>query len=242
MNIRISEHFYSLQGEGKTMGVPAIFIRLQACNLMCGGYGTQKDGELHNGATWRCDTLDVWTKGITYTTEEAAIMILENYGEQIKAGAHLVWTGGEPLMQQHAITEVMYFIYASGINRPFVEIETNCTLIPNEDFDLLVDLYNVSPKLSNSGMPKEKTFVPDAIDFFNTTPDSIFKFVISGEKDWEEIQEFNVDKYKLYLMPNAEDLTELKQNQNLVAELCKKHTIKFCTRLQIELWNKTTGV
>jgi len=39
MNIRISEHFYSLQGEGKTMGVPAIFIRLQACNLMCGGYG-----------------------------------------------------------------------------------------------------------------------------------------------------------------------------------------------------------
>jgi len=64
MNIRISEHFYSLQGEGKTMGVPAIFVRLQACNLLCGGYGTQKDGKLHDGATWRCDTLDVWTKGI----------------------------------------------------------------------------------------------------------------------------------------------------------------------------------
>lgn len=240
MKIRISEHFYSLQGEGKTMGVPAIFVRLQACNLLCGGYGTQKDGELHNGATWRCDTLDVWTKGITYSIEDAANMLLDNYLEQMKAGAHLVWTGGEPLMQQYAIAEVMQIICKKV--KPFVEVETNCTLVPIEDFDSYVDLYNVSPKLSNSGMPKDKTFVPDAIDFFNSTNGSIFKFVVSSEKEWKEIQEFKVDKDKIYLMPNAEDLTELKNNQNFVAELCKENTIKFCTRLQIELWNKTTGV
>ena len=240
MNIRISEHFYSLQGEGKTMGVPAIFVRLQACNLLCGGYGTQKDGKLHDGATWRCDTLDVWTKGITYTIEEAATMLLDNYKEQMKSGAHLVWTGGEPLMQQYAIAEVMQIICKTV--KPFVEVETNCTLVPIEDFDSYVDLYNVSPKLSNSGMPKNKTFVPDAIDFFNNTNGSIFKFVVSGEQDWEEIQDFKVDRNKIYLMPNAEDLTELKNNQNFVAELCKENTLKFCTRLQIELWNKTTGV
>ena len=40
--LRISESFYSIQGEGATSGYPAYFIRLQGCNLMCGG----RDGKL----------------------------------------------------------------------------------------------------------------------------------------------------------------------------------------------------
>ena len=52
MQIKIAEHFYSIQGEGRTAGYPAIFIRLSGCNLLCGGAGTQTDGKLHNGATW----------------------------------------------------------------------------------------------------------------------------------------------------------------------------------------------
>ena len=43
--IAISEVFYSIQGEGKTVGIPSVFIRLGGCNLMCGGMGTQFDGE-----------------------------------------------------------------------------------------------------------------------------------------------------------------------------------------------------
>ena len=54
--IAISEVFYSIQGEGKTVGIPSVFIRLGGCNLMCGGMGTQFDGELHN-EEWRCDTV-----------------------------------------------------------------------------------------------------------------------------------------------------------------------------------------
>ena len=111
MNIRVSEHFYSLQGEGATMGVPAVFIRLQACNLLCGGYGTQKDGKLHNGATWRCDTLDVWTNGKKNTVELFASKINELYGDVLREGAHLVWTGGEPMMQQDAICSVMEILH-----------------------------------------------------------------------------------------------------------------------------------
>ena len=52
--LSISEVFYSIQGEGKTVGIPSVFVRLAGCNLMCGGMGTQFDGELHNGAEFRC--------------------------------------------------------------------------------------------------------------------------------------------------------------------------------------------
>lgn len=241
MNIRVSEHFYSLQGEGATMGVPAVFIRLQACNLLCGGYGTQKDGKLHDGATWRCDTLDVWTKGKKNTVELFAEKVNELYGDVLREGAHLVWTGGEPMMQQDAICRVMEILQEYGIN-PFVEVETNGTIEPTEDMDCWVNLFNVSPKLANSGMPKEKRYIPSVIEYFNNCPHSIFKFVISNLDDFDEVMEYKVDLDKLYLMPSAEDIDELKNNYETVTELCKKHTIKFCTRLQIELWNKTTGV
>ena len=60
--LNISEDFYSVQGEGKTSGEPAYFIRLKACNLMCGG----RDGSLmeKGEATWWCDTEYVWRKGL----------------------------------------------------------------------------------------------------------------------------------------------------------------------------------
>ena len=59
--LNISEDFYSVQGEGYTTGVPAYFIRLKACNLMCGrpDGSLMKDGK----ATWWCDTEYVWRKG-----------------------------------------------------------------------------------------------------------------------------------------------------------------------------------
>ena len=241
MNIRISEHFYSLQGEGKTMGIPAVFIRLQACNIMCGGYGTQKDGELHNGATWRCDTIEVWTKGMKKSIEEATELIEKEYGEVLKKGAHLIWTGGEPLLQQHAICEIMTLLYNKGIT-PFVEVETNGTLLPIEKFDGWIDLYNVSPKLANSGVPYDKRIKREVLDYYEYKDNAIFKFVITNEDNWEEVKELNLNKDQLFLMPSASNIEELKETQKIVVEIAIREVIKFNTRLQIEIWNETTGV
>ena len=46
INLAISEIFFSIQGEGKTVGIPSVFVRLGGCNLICGGEGTQFDKKL----------------------------------------------------------------------------------------------------------------------------------------------------------------------------------------------------
>ena len=43
--IKIAELFYSIQGEGRYMGVPSVFLRTFGCNFTCGGFGMPK-GEM----------------------------------------------------------------------------------------------------------------------------------------------------------------------------------------------------
>ena len=64
----VSEKFYSIQGEGQTMGVPAVFLRLGGCNLLCKGKG------------WVCDSIEVWKKGVSTPFNE----VLTEYIEQLK--------------------------------------------------------------------------------------------------------------------------------------------------------------
>ncbi|MDC1446551.1 7-carboxy-7-deazaguanine synthase QueE [bacterium] len=45
MKLRYSEAFYSVQGEGKFVGVPSVFLRTFGCNLRCQNFGLNKDRE-----------------------------------------------------------------------------------------------------------------------------------------------------------------------------------------------------
>ena len=245
MSLAISEHFYSIQGEGKTMGVPSVFVRLTACNLMCGGRGTEKDFKLHNGATWRCDSIEVWRKGERYDEKEFAKLVVKEYKKHLNNGAHLILTGGEPILQQKALKVFIEELKSLLGFKPFIEIETNGTIIPTIIYDY-IDIINCSPKLSNSGEVKEKRIKKEVLKYYNNSPKSIFKFVVSRQKDIAEIldlqNKLNLKTKKIYLMPSAEDQKELKKNQDLVLEYCMEKTFNFSTRLQIILWNKTTGV
>lgn len=239
--LAVSEVFYSIQGEGKTIGIPSVFVRLGGCNLMCGGQGTQFDKELHNGAEWRCDTVEVWMKAKSKPFEEIldkeCVLALRNE-------AHLIITGGEPLMQQERVVEFIKYVRDEINANVFVEIETNGSIKPSNDLLEQVDLFNVSPKLSNSGNSREQTFNRDALIKFNQT-ESIFKFVISNEKDYLEMMRDYydiVDRDKIVLMPAGENQELLNQTKEYVAELCKQDYFKFSTRLHIEIWNQKTGV
>lgn len=79
--LRISEIFFSLQGEASRVGLPTVFVRLTGCPLRCG----------------YCDTTYAFTGGQSMTLE--AIL-----SEVAKYGAHHVCvTGGEPLAQKNCL-------------------------------------------------------------------------------------------------------------------------------------------
>ena len=242
--LRIAEQFYSIQGEGPTVGTPAVFLRTQHCNLLCGGIGTERDGKLHTDATWRCDTIEVWLKGREYTSKE----LMENWEqegwlEHIANGAHVVLTGGEPLLQQTELADFLAYLPPTT----HIEVETNATKLPLPAFDQYIAQYSCSPKLANSGMPRERRAIPAALKWHARTSRSIFKFVVTTESDVAEAIRDIVEPYflrpdRMYIMAAAETRAELLESGPSVAALCMRYGFQYSPRLHIELWDRKTGV
>lgn len=145
----LNEIFYSIQGEGLNAGAPAIFVRFGNCNLKC---------------SW-CDTKYTWQKDFSDNKEvdlKSVVAEIRKYSQC----RHLVLTGGEPLLQQKAV---------SAIRREFphhyIEVETNGSqsAVCKDD----VDLFTVSYKTSNSGnAPYELKTINEKC---------VYKFVVCGE-------------------------------------------------------------
>lgn len=117
--IKLAELFYSVQGEGRYMGVPSIFLRTFGCNFKCAGFGMPK-GELSTEAsslnpadyneygqlplvTTGCDSYASWDprfKHLSPTVETDAIAdrIMDLLPHNEWRDEHLVITGGEPLL------------------------------------------------------------------------------------------------------------------------------------------------
>ncbi len=230
--IRIAECFYdTIQGENY-VGIPSAFLRLQYCTLSC---------------KW-CDTTEVWRKGNPYSVDEL-IELWNKVGliDKLKNGQHLVLTGGSPLKQQSALSELLYKINSMyGVN-PFIEIENECTLLPSNNMLSLVNRWNNSPKLKNSGMKKELRYKPQILKLLSEQPNSWFKFVVSKEEDWDEIVEdfikpLLIKKEQIVLMPEGQTREELQKRYEWLVDLCCREGVRMTDRLHITIWNKKTGV
>lgn len=246
MRISVAEDFYSIQGEGPTMGYPAIFIRLAGCNLMCGGQGTQHDKELHNGATWRCDTIEVWMKGKSHEVGNYVNQLVKKYGIEERAvqARRIIITGGEPLMQSKGVFELISILTRGyGFHSSQIEIETNGTIYDEAITSLGVQ-FNISPKLSNSGETSKNRYVENTLRKLCTVSNYFFKFVVGDDKDLYEVLTFYnfVPRNKIYLMPPASDKETLMVKSKWLAGKCLSHELKFSSRLQVAIWNETTGV
>ncbi len=248
MTLTISEMFYSIQGEGIYVGQPSLFLRLKGCNLTCGGKDTVKTKMLDSNATWRCDTIEVWTKGSAYSFDSICLNWEENnWIHHLKLGAHLIITGGEPLLQQSQLTAFLNYFNTRYSFIPFIEIETNGTIAICAELHPYIGHYNVSLKLNNSGMKKENYFVKSAINSFTQQPNVTYKFVISQKSDITQcittyIDHFNLPKKQVMLMPAASSLKSLKFVQEQLAEWCKEFNFRLSTRLHIAIWDQKTGI
>ncbi len=182
--IKVSEVFYSLQGEGRFVGVPSVFLRTYGCNFTCAGFGC-KTGEKSTGADdvaevvhlynkfeelplveTGCDSYASWHPAFkhlspTQTTEELVERMLaltpNNMWQQNNGNdVHLVITGGEPLLGwQRAYSELLSHSRMADLKN--ITFETNGTQELHADFRHFLLDWTLNPRLGKRG-PGALTF------------------------------------------------------------------------------------
>lgn len=217
---------------------------------MCGGASGElmKEGK----ATWWCDSESLWkqSKEVSYDElicEWESANILKNI---FNGRIHLIWTGGEPTLP-HARRDILEFLEQFDEPYAYNEIETNGTVVTpvlhNHNFYSFFQQVNCSPKLSNSGISKEKRIVPGAIQQIKENPNHWFKFVVSTEDDVKEafndyIHPFNIYPQQVILMPGCDSQDEIIERTAFAFEMAKKYGVRAVTRAQILVWGKKPGV
>jgi organic radical activating enzyme len=267
----LSSDFYSVQGEGISTGIPSYFVRLGICNLSCGlsrKHMNQivkekllEDGEIIVGdlhaegkATWTCDSLSQWA----WRGEDKEFQyLIDRWKEQgiyediLNGNIHIIWTGGEPTIKGHQEAIVNFFKYwitqEPNLRKVYNEIETNGTVVIDDNLFLMLDQINCSPKLSNSGMTEKQRIIPAAIKRIMHHPNYQFKFVVSNEEDMEEIMRdfvkpFNIPLKNVVIMPGMDDREDFHERTNFVLEMTKIYKFRGLTRLHISAWNRVINV
>ena len=178
--IKVSEIFYSAQGEGRFIGVPSVFFRTFGCNFKCAGFGMPR-GETSHEATdiaathtmikafekyeqlplvsTGCDSYASWHPDFKelspmLTSEAIADRIAEiiPFGEW--KDEHLVITGGEPLLGwQRAYPDLLSHPKMTGLKE--ITFETNGTQPLHEEFKTFLDnWYHSFREITFSVSPK----------------------------------------------------------------------------------------
>jgi organic radical activating enzyme len=207
MKIKVSELFYSLQGEGRFVGVPSVFLRTYGCNFTCSGFGC-KPGEKSTGADdvaevvhmynkftdlplveTGCDSYASWHPAFkhlspTLTTEELVDRMLaltpnNMWAQNNGNDVHLVITGGEPLLGwQRAYKELLSHPRMADLRN--ITFETNGTQPLHDDFKEYLDEWK------EQDLWRQVTFSVSA------------KLSASGEKPEEAICPGIVNSYQDY--------------------------------------------
>ena len=222
--LKLSEIFYSLQGEGIDVGKPAVFIRTALCNLSC---------------VW-CDTKYTWDWNNYDYDREVSEMSVAEIQERISGfdTKHCIITGGEPLIQQTKLIPLLSGLKSNGY---FVEVETNGTILPSDMIERFVDRWNISPKLRNSSNLKQNREVHACLEYFATNSKAYIKFVISRRSDITEVMtligKYLLKKQRIVLMPEGNSAAEIIEKSKWLAEICLKNGYRLSIRLHTLIWS-----
>ncbi len=236
--MRIAEVFESVQGEGKWLGMPSLFIRTSGCNLRCSWCDTPY-------ASWR-------PEGGEMSVGE----LLRLAGES--RSLHVVITGGEPLIQPFAqLRELTEGLRELG---KVITVETAGTVWQ----ELPVDLASISPKLANSvpdakehpGLSGKMVELHEKgrinLDILRqfargaTIKERQWKFVVAAPSDLDEIEALcarigGIPAPDVFLMPEGRTIDEIRHKGAWIAAECIRRGYRYGHRLQIELFGNTRG-
>ena len=154
---------------------------------------------------------------------------------------------------------VNYSLVDTCIRFPIVEVETNGSIDGPHVKELFnyVSQINCSAKLANSGMPLSMRVRRQALDLIMSHPNHWWKFVVSDDKDWDEIMEDYAhvfgpedsneyrhlrERSRIILMPAGSSTPELKETCQKTWEMATKHNVRYCDRYQVRVWEMATGV
>jgi len=226
--LRISEIFYSIQGEGTLVGVPSVFVRVSGCNLRC---------------VW-CDT------PYTSWNPEGELQSVAEIRREVElhAGArHVVITGGEPMLFE-PVSEL-----AAALRDGFhITVETAGTVYR----DVACDLMSISPKLANStpwlreagrfaASHESARYRPEVLRQLMERYPYQLKFVVASEEDLPEIrrivEETRAERERVLLMPEGTQPAVVAERGRWIAELCKEQGWRYSPRLHVELWGDQRG-
>jgi len=174
--IKLAELFYSIQGEGRYMGVPSVFMRTFGCNFKCAGFGMPKGEDtsevepiaanVHLYKSYEelplvstgCDSYASWHPAFKhlspfYSPEEIVNNIMSILPYNKWEDEHLVITGGEPLLKwQNIYPELLNHPNMRGLKE--ITFETNGTQHLTKDFKKYLQEWSQEPPFSS----REVTF------------------------------------------------------------------------------------
>lgn len=279
--LKIAELFYSIQGEGRYMGVPSVFLRTFGCNFKCAGFGMAK-GEPSKEAdeisevahmftkyedlplvSTGCDSYASWHPSFKdlspmLTSDAIVERTMEILPENKWQDAHLVITGGEPLLGwQRAYPDLLNHPSMKDLKE--ITFETNGTQKLTPEFKEYLQTwqnaygidrevtFSVSAKLSCSGEHPDEAIRPEVVCEYEEAGYTYLKFVVATEEDAEEALEA-VDIYRaagftgpVYLMPVGGVESVYAMNNRRVADFAMKHGLRYSDRLQVPLFKNEWG-
>ena len=178
MTLRVTEVFYSLQGEGARAGEPSVFIRLSGCSAKhaCHEYGVRCDTEFESGADMSVDDL---------------VATVRRVGNGC---SWIVWTGGEPLDQ---LTAAVLGVFRTAGYKQALETSGVRPLLPTV-YEAL-DYVAVSPKVAEHVLAKHFPCVVDELRYVRAVGHAIPEpalmartYCLSPHSDGEVINEANL--------------------------------------------------
>ncbi len=210
--LRISEIFYSLQGESSSIGKPTLFVRLTGCPLRC---------------VW-CDTEYAFTGG-EYWQFDDLVEKIASYSPQ-----NICITGGEPMAQKQACQKLMFTLCELGYS---VSLETSGSIDLKEVDHRVIKVMDL--KAPDSGEMAKNHY--QNIQYLSKRDEVKFVVMSRKDYDWTKMQidQYQLsEKTNVIISPCFGEIDERQLAEWIIED---NLPVRFQIQMHKILWNDAKG-